>query len=237
MEGIHALMAEFYSANLAAEVRKGMTQKAKQGQWPAKAPLGYLNDIQRRNGKETKRVILDPERAMLVKEAFRLYATGEYSLAELQSELTSKGLTSPMGRKPGAAVPISGLARTLANPFYVGIVEWGGVHYPGQHKPLVSPRSVREGPASDQRKKRCRNPRADPRPLLEGTALLRRVWEAALVNSRQRQVPLLLLPWAEERAQTQDRLLAEVRHGDRRREDGRRHLQARTTSTRVGGAT
>ena len=28
-EGIHALMAEFYSANLAAEIRKGMTQKAR----------------------------------------------------------------------------------------------------------------------------------------------------------------------------------------------------------------
>jgi site-specific DNA recombinase len=138
VEGIHALMAEFYSANLAAEVRKGMTQKAKQGQWPAKAPIGYLNEIKRRNGKETKRVVLDPERAILVKEAFRLYATGEYSLAELQSELTAKGLTSPMGRKPGAAVPISGLARMLANPFYAGIVDWGGVHYQGQHKALIS---------------------------------------------------------------------------------------------------
>src|SRR5437879_7783143 len=29
VEGIHALMAEFYSANLAAEVRKGQSQKAK----------------------------------------------------------------------------------------------------------------------------------------------------------------------------------------------------------------
>jgi DNA invertase Pin-like site-specific DNA recombinase len=42
-EGIHALMAEFYSANLAAEIRKGMTQKAKQGGWPHQAPLGYRN--------------------------------------------------------------------------------------------------------------------------------------------------------------------------------------------------
>ena len=31
VESIHALMAEFYSANLAAEVRKGMGQKAKLG--------------------------------------------------------------------------------------------------------------------------------------------------------------------------------------------------------------
>jgi len=43
VEGIHALMAEFYSANLASEVRKGMTQKVKMGGYPTRAPLGYLN--------------------------------------------------------------------------------------------------------------------------------------------------------------------------------------------------
>lgn len=31
VEGIHALMAEFYSANLASEIKKGMSQKAKMG--------------------------------------------------------------------------------------------------------------------------------------------------------------------------------------------------------------
>jgi site-specific DNA recombinase len=138
VEGIHALMAEFYSANLALEVRKGMTQKAKQGQWPGKAPIGYLNESKRVQGREIKKVVLDPDRALLVKEAFRLYATGDYSLAELQIDLTSKGLTSPNGRKPGAPVPIGSLARTLVNPFYVGIVEWGGVQYPGRHKALIS---------------------------------------------------------------------------------------------------
>jgi len=138
VEGIHALMAEFYSANLALEVRKGMTQKAKQGQWPGKAPIGYLNETTLAGGKQIKKIILDPARAVLVKQAFRLYATGEYSLAELQGELSAKGLTSPNGRKPGAMVPVSGLARMLANPFYEGIVEWEGVRYPGSHKALVS---------------------------------------------------------------------------------------------------
>ncbi len=50
VEGIHALMAEFYSANLASEVKKGMAQKAKQGGWPGKAPIGYLRA--RKGGRE-----------------------------------------------------------------------------------------------------------------------------------------------------------------------------------------
>jgi DNA invertase Pin-like site-specific DNA recombinase len=77
VEGIHALMAEFYSANLAGEIRKGMTQKAKMGGWPTKAPVGYLNVREKTAGKEIAKVVLDPDRALLVREAFRLHATGE----------------------------------------------------------------------------------------------------------------------------------------------------------------
>jgi len=137
VEGIHALMAEFYSANLAGEIRKGMTQKAKMGGWPTKAPIGYLNVREKIAGKEIAKVVLDPERALLVREVFRLYASGEYSLPELQTMMHAKGLTSPYARRPGAPVSISKLAELLANPFYVGVVQWGGVRYPGQHKPLV----------------------------------------------------------------------------------------------------
>jgi site-specific DNA recombinase len=144
VEGIHALMAEFYSANLATEVRKGMTQKAKQGLWPAKAPIGYLNVRKQGSGKRgTARVVLDPERALLVREAFRMYATGDYSLAELHAALQAKGLTSPTARKPGAPLPVSALATMLQNPFYIGVVEWDGVQYPGKHKSLISKTSSR----------------------------------------------------------------------------------------------
>jgi site-specific DNA recombinase len=120
-----------------------MTQKAKMGGWPTKAPIGYLNIRKKIAGKNIAKVVLDPERALLVREAFRLYATGEYSIPELQATMHAKGLTSPYARRPGAPVSVSKLAELLANPFYVGVVQWGGVRYPGQHKPLI-PQSLFE---------------------------------------------------------------------------------------------
>jgi len=89
VEGIHALMAEFYSANLAGEIRKGMTQKAKMGGWPTKAPIGYLNVREKSAGKDIAKVVLDPDRALLVREAFRLYATGDYSLGYVLLAVTA----------------------------------------------------------------------------------------------------------------------------------------------------
>jgi site-specific DNA recombinase len=136
VEGIHALMAEFYSANLASEIRKGMDQKAKMGGWPTRAPIGYLNVREKVVGKDVAKVVLDPERALLVREAFRLYATGDYSLPELQAAMHTKGLTSPF--KSGNPVSVSKIAEMLANPFYVGVVAWNGVRYPGRHKALIS---------------------------------------------------------------------------------------------------
>jgi DNA invertase Pin-like site-specific DNA recombinase len=43
MHGIKVLMSKIYIDNLSEEARKGMQEKAEQGIWPAKAPLGYRN--------------------------------------------------------------------------------------------------------------------------------------------------------------------------------------------------
>jgi DNA invertase Pin-like site-specific DNA recombinase len=140
VEGIHALMAEFYSANLAAEVRKGMTQKAKQGGWPQMAPLGYLNVRQTIGGRRIATITPDPDRADLVRAAFQLYATGDWTLERLLAELHKRGLRNRGTRKrPPGAVSLNGLSLILSNPAYLGVVEWGGVRYPGQHDPLVDP--------------------------------------------------------------------------------------------------
>src|SRR6266702_3877683 len=66
---LHAIMAgsaEFYSKNLATEALKGMTQKAKVGGTPGRAPIGYLNTRRRIDGREVRTVVVDPERASLV---------------------------------------------------------------------------------------------------------------------------------------------------------------------------
>jgi len=102
-----------------------MTQKAKMGGWPTKASIGYLNVREKSAGKETAKVMLDPERALLFRKAFRLYATGEYSLPELRATMHAKELTSPYARRPGAPVSVSKLVELLTNPFYIGIVAFG----------------------------------------------------------------------------------------------------------------
>ncbi len=139
VEGIHALMAEFYSANLASEVRKGMGQKAKFGGYPHKAPLGYLNVREPIGGRQVAHIVADPERAPLVKAAFELYATGEWTVERLAHEMADRGLRNRgrSGHYAAKAVTVSGLARLLAHRAYVGIVEWDGIEYEGGHEPLV----------------------------------------------------------------------------------------------------
>jgi DNA invertase Pin-like site-specific DNA recombinase len=98
-EGIHALMAEFYSANLAAEIRKGMTQKAKQGGWPHQAPLGYRNVRKPIGGRLVACIEPDPDRAhhipadRLERQVEQLYERIQLPhpwLTELQSALEAE---------------------------------------------------------------------------------------------------------------------------------------------------
>jgi site-specific DNA recombinase len=139
-EGIHALMAEFYSANLAAEIRKGMTQKAKQGGWPHQAPLGYRNVRKPVGGRLVACIEPDPDLAHHIIAAFELYATGDWTLERLTAELAARGLRN-RGRRDYPPKPLSlgGVAKLLANKAYVGLIYWNGVLVQGQHQPLVIP--------------------------------------------------------------------------------------------------
>ena len=138
--GIMASIAEFYSLNLAMEVTKGLRTKATTGGTINKAPIGYLN-VQTRTetGYELRTVVLDPQRAPLIKWAFESYATGEWTLSSLLEELTMRGLTSaPTPKRPARPIHLSTLARTLQNPYYKGTIIYDGASYDGLHEPLAS---------------------------------------------------------------------------------------------------
>ncbi len=140
LHGIMSAIAEFYSRNLAAEVLKGMQQKAQYGGTPGRAPIGYLNRRTIDNRRhEVRDVILDTQRAPLVQEAFQLYATGEWTLVELAQHLTQSGLCSRQtARQASRPITRSSLQVILTNPYYRGFVRFQGQHhYPGAHLALV----------------------------------------------------------------------------------------------------
>ncbi len=139
MHGIMSSIAEFYSKNLAAEVIKGSVQKAKNGGTIGRAPTGYLNVREFKNGVENRTVEVDPERGPLMAWAFEAYATGEWTIRKLLDEVTERGLTSAPTRST-AAKPLvsSNFHRLLRHPYYKGIVRYKEIEYPGRHEPLVS---------------------------------------------------------------------------------------------------
>ena len=138
MSTIFAANAQLYSANLSAEAKKGLHQKAKLGGTPGRAPLGYLNVREVIDGREVRTVRIDPDRAPHVRWAFAAYASGAYTLDTLCEALTKRGLTArATPKKPPAAIHRTTLAWFLQNPYYVGTVRYGGVEYEGRHEQLI----------------------------------------------------------------------------------------------------
>jgi len=134
LEGIVASIAGWYSENLGVEVKKGMYQKARSGGWPTFAPIGYKNVRVDGSRKAESKLVIDEEVAPLIRQAFELYATGDWSLRRLHAEMTRRGLRTPKA-KPFS---VSKLAETLQHDVYAGMVTWGGETHPGIHDPLIS---------------------------------------------------------------------------------------------------
>jgi len=110
---IQAVIAADYIRNLREETIKGITGRLKQGLYPFKAPIGYLD-----NGGGKPKTI-DPVRGPLVKLIFELYASGEYSIWSLVAEMERRGLRT----RSGLPLTKSGIEKLLNNPFYTGIIK------------------------------------------------------------------------------------------------------------------
>lgn len=129
IHGIKVLMAKNYIDNLSEEVKKGMTEKALQGEYPAKAPLGYVNNTQ------SHLVEADPAKSKFVVRMFELSATGQYSFKRIREQIMSEGLQL---YAPKAKLSKSHVEKILKNPFYTGSFLWKGVLYKGTHTPLIT---------------------------------------------------------------------------------------------------
>jgi DNA invertase Pin-like site-specific DNA recombinase len=126
LENIMASIAEFYSANLAQETKKGMQAMVERGGWPHQPPRGYKN-IRGENGRPA--IVVDDQSAPAIRRAFELYATGSYSFRGLEAALVRDGFSMPVSPHQ--------LRRMLQRRFYAGWIRWNGNDYRGQHVPIV----------------------------------------------------------------------------------------------------
>jgi site-specific DNA recombinase len=122
IHGMQLVLARNYIENLREEVKKGMREKAEQGIYPGRAPLGY------RNNRADRTIEIHTANAQIVTTIFELYASGQYSLSELHKAVRCS---------TGKTISRAYLHTILTNPFYVGHFAWGGKLYRGTHKPFI----------------------------------------------------------------------------------------------------
>ena len=138
MMGFEFGIANQYIRDLSANTKRGLVEKAKRGEFPGPACIGYLNNPQ------TKRVIVDPQLAPLVRGAFELYAEGNSRLEDIGNYFFERGLKtgnrSPWAKGGGRRLHKDRIKNILTEIFYTGLFSYSGETYQGIHEPIIEKR-------------------------------------------------------------------------------------------------
>jgi len=125
LEGLLESMAEYYSANLAQNVRRGQRETIAKGQFcGGQIPFGYRSQ----NGK----LVVDEKNAPAIRYLFEQYAQG-VPKKEIIDELNRRGFRS----KSGKPLTYTTFARALPNSVYIGEYRYGGEVVPGLAEQLI----------------------------------------------------------------------------------------------------
>lgn len=128
--GISTAVAVYYAGELREKTKRGLDQKALKGEWPNKAPYGYLND------SKTKRLVLDPEKARWVRRIKELAAESQHSIDAIVEKLLEEGCTLY-----GRQLHRNMVERVIRNPLYTARYEYpvgSGQWIQGAHEAIVS---------------------------------------------------------------------------------------------------
>lgn len=112
LESMLEAMAEYYSLNLADEVKKGMIEKASRGGIQQKPPFGY--DI------IDNKAVINISEAKIVKMIFNKFVYEDKSYIEIANDLNSLGYRT----KENNQFQSKAIKYILSNEFYIGYVTW-----------------------------------------------------------------------------------------------------------------
>lgn len=126
IEALLEAMDEYYSINLAQEVRRGMQEKFSRGGIVSPPPFGYRVE----NGQ----FFADEPNASLVQRIFQEYLCG-CSTGDIAAGLNHLGITTSRGNP----FQRRSVEYILKNPVYTGQLQRGGALVQGSHEALISP--------------------------------------------------------------------------------------------------
>lgn len=144
--GMGVVVAQYYSDAISDNVKRRIEQKLRDGEWIGPAPFGYTNTV-KPDGK--KWVSLDTYKALAIKEAFTLYASGTSSILEIGKKWRSNYKITVSNSK---------VATILKDPFYYGEMRVNGKLHPHNYKTIITEdlfdkaRLVREGHAVEPKR-------------------------------------------------------------------------------------
>lgn len=135
LEGMLEVMSEFFNANLAVEVRKGMTQNAKQGyNNGGTPPYGYRTEHIAMGNQKTKSVwVLGPrEEIDIIRWIFNQYAYEGAGYKKITSQLNEKKIPTQKGGQWSAST----IRAIIFNESYIGRKCWNKQDYQAVGKKL-----------------------------------------------------------------------------------------------------
>ena len=135
---VESSMANQYIRDLSKNVKRGLQSKLDKGWMPTTAPIGYLNTITQIRGENY--IIKDPERFDQIRKIWDMMLTGNYLPSQILLLINTEWnfTTKKTAKRGGTGIARSTLYRILTNPFYAGIVEYGGRVIQGKHPQMVT---------------------------------------------------------------------------------------------------
>lgn len=174
-ESMLEAMSEYYSLNLAEEVKKTMVKKAERGECQSIAPFGYKN--------ENKTLAVVPEEAEIVKMIFEKYLN-DTPMLKIAQTLNDMGIRTHRGN----VFENRTIQYIINNPVYIGCIRWtptGKIKrdfynkdtlvVKGTHDPIISEEVFKK--ATEKWKMQRQKSTPHQRPVSEG-----KHWLSSLVK-------------------------------------------------------
>ncbi|MFC1802243.1 recombinase family protein [Patescibacteria group bacterium] len=142
--------SKYYSDNLTQNVKRGIRQKLRRGEWLNLAPFGYVNN------PRTKNIEPHPTNSKIVVKAFKEYAKGNHTFVSLAQFLADLGVFT----RNSTPLPKVSIKKMLTHRAYIGCVKHRGEWFEGNFEPILSPKlfeAVQKVLATKERPRKTRS--------------------------------------------------------------------------------